>query len=195
MDKKDEKREVLLNAAMEVLLKYGPRKATLEDIASKADMATTSLYYYFKNKKDIIVATAEREIQRIIEDIDLSQQQTENRSLEKRLAAIWQASFQHPIKCKFDLDDFLEIIQYTREMIPKMLKHQNDTVRRLLEEGLQSGQLQIDDLDLATTTVSFAMRGMGQALIEGEDRSVIERALTKLSRLLIRGMQQPIEQQ
>ena len=195
MDKKDEKREVLLDATLEVLLKYGPRKATLEDIASKADMATTSLYYYFKNKKEIIVATAEREIQRIVENIDRSQQQTKNHSLEKRLAAIWIASFQHPIKAKFDLDDFLEIIQYTREMIPRMMKHQNDTVRRLLDEGIESGRLQIDDLDLATTTVSFAMRGIGQALIEGKDRSVIERALTKLSRLLIRGMQQPLEQQ
>ena len=37
-----------------MLLELGPHKTTLDDIARKAGMAKTSLYYYFKDKTEII---------------------------------------------------------------------------------------------------------------------------------------------
>jgi AcrR family transcriptional regulator len=45
---KDEKRKALLQAASDVLLELGPQKTTLDDIARRAGMAKSSLYYYFK---------------------------------------------------------------------------------------------------------------------------------------------------
>jgi AraC-like DNA-binding protein len=45
---KEEKRKALMQAASDVLLELGPQKTTLDDIASRAGMAKSSLYYYFK---------------------------------------------------------------------------------------------------------------------------------------------------
>ncbi|MBW2704179.1 MAG: TetR/AcrR family transcriptional regulator [Deltaproteobacteria bacterium] len=193
MVKKDEKREELLDAAFEVLLKYGPRKATMEDFASKADMATTSLYYYFKNKKEIIQATAKREIQRTMDDIQEALEK--GGSIEERLGRMWLAAFAPLIKQNMDIDDFLEIIQYTKDLIPKLLNYENAKIRELLEEGTASGELQIENMDLAVLTVASAMRGIAQALIQGENPELIIQVTHKLARLLLRGMQAADDQQ
>ncbi len=193
MVKKDEKREELLDAAFEVLLKYGPRKATMEDFASRADMATTSLYYYFKNKKEIIRATAEREIQGLMEDIRAELEK--GGSIEKRLSRMWLAAFAPLLKQNMDIDDFLEIIQYTKDLIPKLLDYESAKVRELLQEGVASGELHIENIDLAVLTVASAMRGISQALIQGKNPELIIQVTHKLARLLIRGMQQAVDQQ
>ena len=47
MKQKDEKQQLLLQAASEVIAQYGLRKTTLEDIAEKAGVAKATIYYYF----------------------------------------------------------------------------------------------------------------------------------------------------
>ncbi len=53
MRKKDDKKKLILKAAIEAFLELGPHKTTLWDIAQRAGMAKTSLYYYFRSKKEI----------------------------------------------------------------------------------------------------------------------------------------------
>lgn len=48
------RREEILEAAREAFVKYGLTKITLEDIANECGLKKTALYYYFKNKDEIL---------------------------------------------------------------------------------------------------------------------------------------------
>lgn len=52
------KREAILNAAKQRLRKYGIQKTTMQEIAKDAGIAVGTLYLYFKNKDEILVASA-----------------------------------------------------------------------------------------------------------------------------------------
>ncbi|GAB3168452.1 TetR/AcrR family transcriptional regulator [Telluribacter humicola] len=63
---KEEKRNVILNGALEVFTRYGYDKTTLDDIGKVVGLNKASLYYYYKNKEEIFLATVLRESQREI---------------------------------------------------------------------------------------------------------------------------------
>jgi len=63
------RREEILAAASRVFQKYGLTKATLDDIARECGMKNTALYYYFKNKEDIMNAMFDCDMKKIQDNI------------------------------------------------------------------------------------------------------------------------------
>ena len=55
-----EKREVILEAALEVFSQHGFRGATIDQIAEAAGMSKPNLLYYFRSKEDIHVTLMQR---------------------------------------------------------------------------------------------------------------------------------------
>ena len=71
MQRLDEtKREAILKSAKRRLSQYGVRKTTMQDIAEDTGIAVGTLYLYFKNKNEILVATAESYSQQHIEETE-----------------------------------------------------------------------------------------------------------------------------
>lgn len=54
----EERRQEILDAARKVFVEKGYSAATMNDIASEADVAAGSIYRYFENKTDLIAAVA-----------------------------------------------------------------------------------------------------------------------------------------
>ena len=62
------KREAILNAAKQRLRQYGIQKTTMQEIAKDVGIAVGTLYLYFKNKDDILIASVESYAQKHIAD-------------------------------------------------------------------------------------------------------------------------------
>lgn len=59
-----DKRQRIVAAAVERFLYYGIAKTTMQEVASDAKVAVGTLYLYFKNKDDLVVACAEEFVAR-----------------------------------------------------------------------------------------------------------------------------------
>jgi AcrR family transcriptional regulator len=71
MQRLDEaKREAILQAAKQRLSQYGVKKTTMQEIAEDVGIAVGTLYLYFKNKNEILIATAEAYTQYHIRDTE-----------------------------------------------------------------------------------------------------------------------------
>src|ERR1700752_622451 len=55
-----EKREAILDAALDVFSTYGFRGATIDQIAEAAGMSKPNLLYYFKSKEDMHLTLLQR---------------------------------------------------------------------------------------------------------------------------------------
>jgi len=54
-DPKARKRKRIVSAATEVFIKYGYRKANVDEVAERAGVAKGTLYLYFKNKAELLL--------------------------------------------------------------------------------------------------------------------------------------------
>ncbi len=57
---KEQKRQLIVEAARERFRKFGLSKTSMHEIASDLGMSVGTLYLYFKNKEQLIVAAADR---------------------------------------------------------------------------------------------------------------------------------------
>jgi AcrR family transcriptional regulator len=55
----DQKRQRVLDSALAVVLRYGFKRATMDDVAKEAGISRPALYLHFKNKVEIYRALAE----------------------------------------------------------------------------------------------------------------------------------------
>lgn len=58
MNKDEEVKQVILEAAKRAVVKWGLNKTTMEDIAHEAGKGKSTLYYYFKSKEEIFETVA-----------------------------------------------------------------------------------------------------------------------------------------
>ena len=60
--RKDLVLEHLLNAAAELFIERGYANTRMEDIATSMQMSRSSLYYYFENKEQVLLALTEGDV-------------------------------------------------------------------------------------------------------------------------------------
>ncbi len=149
MQRLDEtKRAAILNAAKQRLGQYGVRKTTMQEIAGDVGLAVGTLYLYFKNKNQILIAVAESYSNQHAVDAE----------------AILRSPLSPPEKLKSYLCNRFRAVQDNRlggshagelaraviRLKPELQAEQNkivrDNVLGILQEGIEQQFFKIDDL-------------------------------------------------
>src|SRR6478672_9596658 len=68
-DRRQERAERILDAAAALILRWGYKKTTIDDIARQAGVAKGTIYLHWKTREDLFVALATREDIKLAEDI------------------------------------------------------------------------------------------------------------------------------
>src|SRR5438445_4786549 len=66
---RQERAERILDAAAELILRWGYRKTTIDDIAKQAGVAKGTIYLHWKTREDLFLALMAREGLKVTEDI------------------------------------------------------------------------------------------------------------------------------
>ena len=185
-DRRDAKVSVLLEAAREVVMRFGYRKTTLEDIADAAGVSRATLYYYFPNKEEVFRALIEREIdafQQILTDaVD------PEAPPDERLMALVRTRYTHlrRIKALYSVTHNI-----SREHLPMALQAlggleeaERALVAGLLREGIDSGRFRPVDVDLLAAAILAALRGLDEQFVFEEAEALPEGAETLFDTLL-----------
>src|SRR5688572_8801921 len=65
----DARREQILDCALEVFSQKGYHGASIADVCARAGIARATLYQYFEDKRDVLVALADRITRRITDAV------------------------------------------------------------------------------------------------------------------------------
>jgi TetR/AcrR family transcriptional regulator len=189
---KDEKKKMLLQAASEVLQELGPGKTTLDDIAQRAGMAKTSLYYYFRGKKEII-ATAIRDDQ--LRFFDIMEKVTDGQdTAEAKMCSLVEVHY-HFISYRAQRVSKKAILEYlsrygmvepVKDYYIQPLKH---IIERILREGIKKGELKpINDLDLASHVITICIVGCNYLFVFHNRHEQIREAIRQLVGIFFAGL-------
>ncbi len=145
-----QKREAILSAAKQRLRKYGIQKTKMQEIAQDAGIAVGTLYLYFKNKNDILIASIEVHAQQHIaltEEIFNS-----SKSPEEKLKAYILCRFRESQETRNSGSHAAELARAVIKLKPDLLKEQEiwtrQNISKILIEGIVNNLFKIENLEL-----------------------------------------------
>jgi len=158
----DEKKNKIIEAAEQLFAQFGFFKTTMEDIAKKAHMAKSSVYYYFKSKEDIFAEV-------IRQDTRLFQQKLETAvaaadTPEAKIRAYVTTRMTHlQDLSKFYLtltDEYLDHYFFVEEVRKNFYAYENRVLKNLLLDGKQQKYFDVDDIAVISRMISIAIKGL-----------------------------------
>ena len=163
-----EKQEAILEAALALFIEKGFHGTPTSLIAKEANVATGTLFHYFKTK-EILISSLWYSIK-----VDLGQNMIrdfqEDGSLETNIRSIWKNSInwglENPLKFRF-LEQFSASPYIKKVPVSESSKNRKQ-LYELINEDMEKGILRKTPVDLVVRMVYYAMKGVVMQLLEGE---------------------------
>lgn len=163
-------RAKLVDVARQLFAKKGVEDTTMNDIAIASKKGRRTLYTYFKSKEEIYMAVVEAEIEMLYETLRKVAQK--DISPEKK---ILELIFTHLETTKtivyrngtLRADFFRDIWKVEAERKDFDIK-EVALLRKILQEGKDSGVFDIDDVEITASILHFCIKGIEVPFIRGQ---------------------------
>ena len=146
----------ILKSAAAAFRRLGYHGATVEQIAAALHMKKGNLYYYFRNKEEILYACHQYSLDRLLSLLDEIQHSTlpPDQKLRRLIVAFVHTILDELHGTALGLD--LEALSpaHLKAVIPRRDQFDHG-VRQVIEEGIRTGQFAVSDAKL----LSFAILG------------------------------------
>ena len=183
----------IVSVASHVFSKLGFKKATMEDIARAAGMGKSSIYYYFASKEEIFEEVVKKEAnalsleleKKVINVIDNPKDKIRNYVFIRMKYLKEMVNFYEALK-----NDFLGNLAFTERIRKKYDKEEQQTIKNILEEGVNQGIFNITDTKFAAMALVTFLKGLETTMIiEQEiDMNDLEKNLDDILHILFYGM-------
>ena len=139
----DRKKDIILDVTKKLIVQYGYAKTTLDDIASALGIKKSSLYYYYKNKEDIIYEVMKREKSLYLKCIKEALE-IEGSTLDKMIN--YECAKENYLKksfTPFDLtvNQVYEIKRDIQELLKDIECEEKKIIAKVLKDGIENNEL------------------------------------------------------
>jgi AcrR family transcriptional regulator len=183
----------IVGIASNVFSKFGFKKATMEDIAKAAGMGKSSIYYYFKSKEEIFEAVVKKEAatlsveleKKVINANDDPKEKIRNYVFIRMKYLKEMVNFYEALK-----NDYLANLTFTERIRKKYDREEQDTIRNILEEGVNQGIFKVNNTKFAAMALVTFLKGLEKTMIIDEeiDMNSLEKNLDDILHILFYGM-------
>ena len=155
MNKKIDKREIILSIAQKKFARYGLQKTTIDEIAKDARISKGLIYHYFTNKEDIFYAVIKKETE-IFESL-IREKVNKERKPANKLKVFIKTRMNYMLE-SINLNELnREIAEIILPEVERGLidyrKREIDLVASIIDEGIQHGDFK--KIDSHKAAISF----------------------------------------
>ncbi|MBQ7443460.1 MAG: TetR/AcrR family transcriptional regulator [Bacteroidaceae bacterium] len=162
-------RQLLIDVARRLFAKHGLETTTMNDIAEASGKGRRTLYTYFKSKDDVYRAVIDGELMRI----SSTYLAVARKSLPPE-AKIVELLFAHLSLIKEAVErngnlraEFFRNIWQVESVRKKYDRIECDILRKTIEDGVQQGVFEVDDIALTTDIIHGCLKGLEVPYIFG----------------------------
>lgn len=141
-DRRADKRERILDAALHVFARKGYYNAKISQIARHAGVADGTIYLYFENKDDLLIQLFEEKMEMIIARLQLELEATGGNALQRLRRMIHvhlNMATEYPVLAEFITVELRQSAKFVREYENPKFQAYLTIVRDLVEEGQREG--------------------------------------------------------
>ncbi|HEX3015319.1 MAG TPA: TetR/AcrR family transcriptional regulator [Desulfobacteria bacterium] len=177
----DQKEEAIFLAALEVFSAKGFDRATMDEIALKAEVAKGTLFYRYKSKDELFLSLIRRAIDRFFADARNAMAGVDHAAdkIAKAIQVQTELSFQYPEFAKLLLSDVwgkLNRQQQFRGCLELYLQF----LRTIIEEGILRGELKPTDSTLLAASIFGMTAAATLHLLVSEKRVELAETIKEL---------------
>ncbi|MCV7150206.1 TetR/AcrR family transcriptional regulator [Mycolicibacterium pyrenivorans] len=159
----EETRRRIIDATMRCVAEVGYERATIREIARKADMTSGSLYHYFPNKTELIKATLDEWAEMTIPRVAASAQRSDD--FRERLVAVFdecdQLMREYPMIAAFDrairVGSAAHLAESRETLFSSLRLVTIDIIKQARREGALSRST---DIDSVANSIYLVLQGM-----------------------------------
>lgn len=192
--KREERERRILDAAAELLQKWGYRKTTLEDIARTAGVAKGTIYLSWKTREEIFMALIEREELAMLSEIKrLMEEDPEGMTLPGMVKHSILATLKNPLLKALALQDTnflgeLIIQEYSEASYQAQMQGYMAILETLRGLGVIRSDMDVQEQALTIISVSWGFLLVNPLLPDSfkfsSDEQIAERVTITLKRLI-----------
>lgn len=183
-------RQKLIEVARELFAKKGIDGTTMNDIATTSQKGRRTLYTYFRNKDEVYYAVIEDELEHLSEEMD-KVVKLPTPPDQKIVALIYTHLnlIKDVVKRNGTLRaEFFRDISLVERARRKFDLEEINALRKILQEGVDSGMFKIDHVNLAADVIHYAVKGieipfmydrLGEGLSMEDSVHVVERFIQR----------------
>jgi AcrR family transcriptional regulator len=167
----------ILIAAADLLRRKGYESTTMKDIAAEVNLTAASLYHHFKNKDALLLAVLETGLRRVILGLEhiVDSEQSAADNLRQMIALhiggvtsntaigaamVYEIRWLQTLDCDDGLTAHRDAVFALRDAFEQLF-------RRVVQEGIDSGEFIATDADILTKTMLGAHNWVGVWYHEG----------------------------
>ncbi|MDD3343773.1 MAG: TetR/AcrR family transcriptional regulator [Sulfurospirillaceae bacterium] len=164
---KEVKRCDIALSAIELFCEKGIQQSSIDEIAKCAGVAKGTIYLYFKNKEEIVFAIWDIIAER--HRVAFSQRVQEDMSVKEKILVFYNFSecdeegnkeqvltlYQHFVSSML-IDNTGLYTQY----FERFFQEDYDFIAGALQEGIDKGELSVDNIELLTNTIILILKGL-----------------------------------
>lgn len=167
---REAKRQAVLQAAAQLFNERGFHATSLDDIAARLNVSKPTLYYYVKNKDEILLQCVRQGLEMTLEGIEASRQAGGNAVDQLRACMqVYAGIVMQPFgMCLIRVGDE-EVPEPSRTELRRMKSEIDHAFRRLVAQGVQEGSLAPCDPKLSAFMIAGALSWIGRWYQPGGD--------------------------
>ncbi|MDR0976249.1 MAG: TetR/AcrR family transcriptional regulator [Prevotellaceae bacterium] len=160
----------LVDVARQLFARMGIENTTMNDIALASEKGRRTLYTYFRNKEDIYMAVVESELDtlsdamRRVAEKNISPDEKIIEMIYTRLDAIKDVVYRNGTLRA----DFFRDIWRVEKVRKRFDAREIVLFREVLQEGVEKGVFQIDDVSITAELVHYCVKGIEVPYIRGQ---------------------------
>ena len=191
-DVSEERKSQILDAAMDTFSKMGFYKARMSDIAETSGLSKGLLYWYFDSKDSIILSLLDRVFEPEIRDVKVLLK--DPRTAESRLEIYIERVSDDMVKMLKWMPlvyDFIALAsrkELVKKAISSYYKKQMKILVDLIQQGIDSGEFQIEDPVEAAIALGSILEGTVILWLYDPEQIDVKRNLRTSSNLLFQGL-------
>jgi len=163
---KEEKRLDIARSSIELFANKGIAQTSIDEIAKSAGVAKGTIYLYFKNKEEIVFAIWDM----LSQEHDEAYQQRIKPEMSAKEKILEYFNYNECIK-EYNKEQMLKLYQHFISVMlidqtglytayfESFFQQDYDLISTCLHEGVERGELAIDNVDLLTHTIIMLLKG------------------------------------
>lgn len=184
------RRREILQAARRRLEHYGYEKTTMAEIATDAGVAVGTIYQYFKNKEDLIVAFGEECQERYLEAlVRISESSLPPQERLRELARLRVLEIKRQMEATpHGGESLLRMMQKGHTCCQKMRERERRMIEEILREGAEQGEFNVTNPREIARVFQSAFSGFMPPASLGRSGKELESEIDALFNLLLHGL-------
>ena len=191
---REDVRDLILDAAERLLIRFGYSKMTMDDLAREVGVAKGTLYLHFPSKEEVVLSRIDRMVDRLVGELRAIAASRRDPVIRLREMLMKRVIYRFDAARQYaeSIDEMLASIR--AGLLARRERHfalEAGVFAELLQEGKRSGAFSFRDADATAQALILATNSLlpaGLTVKQLGRRSAIEERVSNIAALLIDGL-------